>query len=109
MWLLAVASLVTVGQRVHSVRSSPGAMDKIRAGRRAGKRRAVITTPAGLWTAGRKRLPSGDNLADWGYAAGWRLVRAMPELLRPQRLRRRRPLRGAGRRARNSCARTWPG
>ena len=29
MWLLAVASLVTVGQRVHSVRSSPGAMDKI--------------------------------------------------------------------------------
>ena len=27
--LLAVASLVTVGQRVHSVRSSPGAMDKI--------------------------------------------------------------------------------
>ena len=29
MWLLAVASLVTVGQRVHSVRSSPGAMDNI--------------------------------------------------------------------------------
>lgn len=29
MWLLAVASLVTVGQRVHSVRCSPGAMDKI--------------------------------------------------------------------------------
>ena len=29
MWLLAVASLITVGQRVHSVRSSPGAMDKI--------------------------------------------------------------------------------
>ena len=29
MWLLAVASLVTVGQRVHSVRSSPGAMDRI--------------------------------------------------------------------------------
>ncbi|WP_431240683.1 phosphatidylinositol phosphate synthase [Mycolicibacterium aichiense] len=29
MWLLAVTSLVTVGQRVHSVRSSPGAMDKI--------------------------------------------------------------------------------
>lgn len=28
MWVLAVASLVTVGQRVHSVRSSPGAMDK---------------------------------------------------------------------------------
>jgi CDP-diacylglycerol--glycerol-3-phosphate 3-phosphatidyltransferase len=29
MWVLAVASLVTVGQRVHSVRSSSGAMDKI--------------------------------------------------------------------------------
>jgi CDP-diacylglycerol--glycerol-3-phosphate 3-phosphatidyltransferase len=29
MWLLAVTSLVTVGQRVHSVRSSPDAMDKI--------------------------------------------------------------------------------
>ena len=27
MWVLAVASLVTVGQRVHSVRSSPGAVD----------------------------------------------------------------------------------
>jgi lauroyl/myristoyl acyltransferase len=39
----------------------------------------VITTPAGLLTAGRKRLPSGDNLADWGYAAGWRLVRSVPE------------------------------
>ena len=29
MWLLAVASLVTVGQRVHAVRSSPGAVDRI--------------------------------------------------------------------------------
>lgn len=29
MWLLAVASLVTVGQRLHAVRSSPGAMDRI--------------------------------------------------------------------------------
>jgi hypothetical protein len=27
MWLLAVASLVTVGQRLHTVRTSPGAMD----------------------------------------------------------------------------------
>jgi lauroyl/myristoyl acyltransferase len=26
-------------------------------------------------------IPSGENLADWGYAAGWRLVRAMPEVL----------------------------
>jgi len=29
MWLLAVASLVTVGQRMHSVRTSPGAMDPL--------------------------------------------------------------------------------
>jgi CDP-diacylglycerol--glycerol-3-phosphate 3-phosphatidyltransferase len=27
MWLLAVASVITVAQRVHSVRKSPGAMD----------------------------------------------------------------------------------
>ncbi|MFM9034379.1 MAG: phosphatidylinositol mannoside acyltransferase [Mycobacterium sp.] len=26
-----------------------------------------------------KLLPAGENLTDWGYAAGWRLVRAMPE------------------------------
>ncbi|MCV7237128.1 CDP-alcohol phosphatidyltransferase family protein [Mycolicibacterium celeriflavum] len=29
MWTLAVTSLITLGQRVHSVRTSPGAMDKI--------------------------------------------------------------------------------
>jgi CDP-diacylglycerol---glycerol-3-phosphate 3-phosphatidyltransferase len=29
MWLLAVTSLITLGQRVHSVRTSPGAMDRI--------------------------------------------------------------------------------
>ena len=36
MWVLAVASLVTVGQRVHAVRTSPGAVDLIppRAARR---------------------------------------------------------------------------
>ena len=28
----------------------------------------------------RSRVPSGDQLTDWGYAAGWRVVRAMPEL-----------------------------
>ena len=32
MWLLAVASLVTLGQRLHSVRASPGAMDELEAG-----------------------------------------------------------------------------
>jgi CDP-diacylglycerol--glycerol-3-phosphate 3-phosphatidyltransferase len=29
MWVLAVTSLVTLGQRVHSVRTSPGAMDPL--------------------------------------------------------------------------------
>lgn len=29
MWLLAVASLVTLGQRLHSVRTSPGAVDRL--------------------------------------------------------------------------------
>ena len=27
------------------------------------------------------KLPSGENLTDWGYAAGWQVVRAMPETL----------------------------
>jgi len=30
MWVLAVASLVTVGQRLHAVRTSPGAMEPLR-------------------------------------------------------------------------------
>ena len=30
MWLLAVASVVTVGQRLHSVRTSAGAMDPLK-------------------------------------------------------------------------------
>jgi phosphatidylinositol dimannoside acyltransferase len=34
----------------------------------------VTTTPARV-----SRLPFGGQLTDWGYAAGWRLVRAMPE------------------------------
>jgi hypothetical protein len=29
MWLLAVTSLVTLGQRVHAVRTSPGAMEAL--------------------------------------------------------------------------------
>jgi lauroyl/myristoyl acyltransferase len=41
----------------------------------------VIATPRSLWAAGRNRIPSTELLADWGYAAGWQLVRAMPELL----------------------------
>jgi CDP-diacylglycerol--glycerol-3-phosphate 3-phosphatidyltransferase len=29
MWVLAVLSLLTIGQRLHSVRVSPGAMDPL--------------------------------------------------------------------------------
>lgn len=41
----------------------------------------MITTPAGLWAAGRARMPLGGQVTDWGYAAGWMAVRAMPEVL----------------------------
>ena len=34
-----------------------------------------------LWNAGRTLVPSTENLSGWGYAAGWRVVRAMPEPL----------------------------
>jgi phosphatidylinositol dimannoside acyltransferase len=37
----------------------------------------VITSPAGPKAALGRAL--GGRLTDWGYAAGWRLVRAMPE------------------------------
>lgn len=39
----------------------------------------MTATPAGPETARGSRFPLGGQLADWGYAAGWRLVRAMPE------------------------------
>ena len=51
MWLLAVTSLITLGQRVHSVRTSPGAMDRMHearpadaGGRRTARRAGVMTS-----------------------------------------------------------------
>ncbi len=41
----------------------------------------MISTPGQLWTAGRNRLPATEHLSALGYAAGWRLVRAMPEFV----------------------------
>lgn len=38
MWVLAVLSLVTLGQRVHSVRTSPGAMDRLPKAETAGEK-----------------------------------------------------------------------
>jgi phosphatidylinositol dimannoside acyltransferase len=40
----------------------------------------VISIPAGLRVPDVSRLPLGGRMKDLGYAAGWRLVRAMPEL-----------------------------
>jgi lauroyl/myristoyl acyltransferase len=41
----------------------------------------VTTTPAGPKADCGSRFPLGGHLTDWGYAAGWRVVRAMPELV----------------------------
>jgi phosphatidylinositol dimannoside acyltransferase len=41
----------------------------------------VTTTPAGPTADRGSRFSLGGHVSDWGYAAGWRLVRAMPELL----------------------------
>jgi lauroyl/myristoyl acyltransferase len=39
----------------------------------------VISLPAGLKVPQVSHFPLGGLVTDWGYAAGWRLVRAMPE------------------------------
>jgi len=41
----------------------------------------VTATPAGPQTTGGSRFSFGGQFSDLGYAAGWRVVRAMPELL----------------------------
>ena len=41
----------------------------------------MISTPGQLWNTGRRWLPSGENISDLGYAAGWRVVRALPEFV----------------------------
>jgi phosphatidylinositol dimannoside acyltransferase len=41
----------------------------------------VITAPAGLWAPRLGRALLGEHVTDWGYAAGWRLVRAMPDVV----------------------------
>jgi phosphatidylinositol dimannoside acyltransferase len=39
----------------------------------------VISVAAGLKLPGISGLPLGRRMTDWGYAAGWMMVRAMPE------------------------------
>jgi phosphatidylinositol dimannoside acyltransferase len=41
----------------------------------------VTGTPAGQNTDRGSRFPFGGDITDWGYAAGWRVVRAMPEFM----------------------------
>jgi phosphatidylinositol dimannoside acyltransferase len=41
----------------------------------------VTATPTGPQATGESRFSLGGQVADLGYAAGWRVVRAMPELL----------------------------
>ena len=41
----------------------------------------MITTPVGLRSALTRRKLLGEQFTDWTFAAGWRLVRAMPELV----------------------------
>ncbi|MBV8928353.1 MAG: phosphatidylinositol mannoside acyltransferase [Mycobacteriaceae bacterium] len=41
----------------------------------------MISAPTGIWTPRIGRNLLGDHVRDWGYAAGWMLVRAMPETL----------------------------
>jgi KDO2-lipid IV(A) lauroyltransferase len=41
----------------------------------------VTTSPPGQQTGVLNRLPLAGHVTDWGYAAGWRVVRAMPEFL----------------------------
>jgi phosphatidylinositol dimannoside acyltransferase len=41
----------------------------------------VSTNPTDPQATGGNRLPFGGQFSDLGYAAGWRLVRAMPELV----------------------------
>ena len=123
MWVLAVASLVTLAQRVHTVRTSAGAMDPLQnpcrrrpehtdaqtspenpehepavmhRPRRAGRPTAAADFPLGgqLCRLGlRRRLAAGPRDAGIG---------------RPQHFRGRRASTRPVTADPNSCARTWP-
>ena len=41
----------------------------------------MTSTPAGQKTDRGSRFSFGGHVTDWGYAAGWRVVRAMPEFM----------------------------
>ena len=63
-------------------RDGAAAEDRTRGGRNpATPRRRVTATPTGPQATGGSRFSIGGQVADLGYAAGWRVVRAMPELV----------------------------
>ena len=41
----------------------------------------MTATPTGPQATGESRFSLGGQVSDLGYAAGWRVVRAMPELV----------------------------
>jgi KDO2-lipid IV(A) lauroyltransferase len=41
----------------------------------------MTSTPAGQKTERGSRFPFGGQITDWGYAAGWQVVRAMPDFM----------------------------
>ena len=83
------ASLVTVGQRLHPCGLRParwsrceGRLRRRRQLRRRTRRRASRDQhPDGTQSDWRRRFSLGGQLSDLGYAAGWRVVRAMPEFV----------------------------
>ena len=113
MWVLAVASLVTVGQRLHTVRTSPGAMEPLtrqptpptaRSPRRASHDRATSAGPQRIAAAVSR---SGASSPTWatpragGWCArcrsSWRATLSTPARTTPRAAADP-----------NSCARTWP-
>ena len=83
MWLLAVASLITRGaaaaQRAHVARARRDGSTAARPSTRRASRDPAAAEAADDPRTAAARL--GGQLTDWGYAAGWRVVRAMPEIL----------------------------
>lgn len=110
MWGLAAASLVTLAQRLHAVRTSPGAMDRMPSEPAAPSRRGcrVSTPTSGLPRFSGFRVPLGGQLSDLGYATGWRMVRAMPEFA-ARNMFDAGALYAARGGDRSSCVRTWAG
>ena len=69
----------------------------------------MTSTPAGPQTGRGGRFPFGGQLTDLGYAAGWRVVRAMPEFVARNAFDAGAHLRGPQRRTRAAAQEPGPG